>query len=182
MRLLFTMDAKNYDPGGSRFTRPSARAVILLPERRIALVHALRYDYYKFPGGGIEPGEDPVSALIRETAEETGLRVLPETVRPYGRVYRIEKGDPEEIFEQDNFYYFCRTEETPGSQRLDSAEQEEGFALAFVSPETAIAANEAAARGEHGGDFMYRRMAWREAGVLRLLVDERYFSPTSSVF
>lgn len=29
------------------------------------------------PGGGIEPGEDPETALVREFEEETGLRVSP---------------------------------------------------------------------------------------------------------
>ena len=31
-----------------------------------------------FPGGGAEKGETPKEAAIRETAEETGIKVLPE--------------------------------------------------------------------------------------------------------
>ncbi|HSX31504.1 MAG TPA: NUDIX hydrolase [Candidatus Saccharimonadales bacterium] len=31
--------------------------------------------YLIFPGGGVEPGEDPADALVRETLEETGARV-----------------------------------------------------------------------------------------------------------
>ena len=32
-------------------------------------------DYYVVPGGGIEPGETPGSAAVREAEEETGLTV-----------------------------------------------------------------------------------------------------------
>ncbi len=31
--------------------------------------------YYVFPGGGVEDGEDPRAAVIRELLEETGLKV-----------------------------------------------------------------------------------------------------------
>ena len=68
MRLLFTIDPKDYDPHGKGFVRDSARAVIVCGEK-VAMVHSLKYDYYKFPGGGIEPGETLVDAVIRETRE-----------------------------------------------------------------------------------------------------------------
>lgn len=56
------------------------------------MVHAKKFNYYKFPGGGIEPGECHEEALVRETLEETGLAVLPESIRAYGYVHRIQKG------------------------------------------------------------------------------------------
>lgn len=171
MRLLFTMDAKDYTPGGTVFSRPSARGIILRGER-LALVHALKHDYYKFPGGGIEPGEDPITALIREVKEESGLTVIPGSIREYGYVHRVEKGDPEDIFLQDNYYYFCQVESRVGAQALDPFEQEEGFALEYVSPQEALAKNLAVS----GSGYQYRRMALREAQVLELLLDESFFS------
>lgn len=50
------------------------------------------YDYWDFPKGQLEPGEDPLAAAIRETEEETTLtglgfrwgHVFVET-EPYGR-------------------------------------------------------------------------------------------------
>ena len=55
MRLLFEMDQKDYDPTGRAFIRPSVRGILLL-DGKVAMVHSLKFDYYKFPGGGIEAG------------------------------------------------------------------------------------------------------------------------------
>lgn len=58
----------------------------LKKDDKIAMIHSLKYDYYKFPGGGIEAGEDKINVLIREVREETGLVVLTETIKAYGMV------------------------------------------------------------------------------------------------
>lgn len=92
MRTLFEMDKKNYDSSGKVFYRPSVRSIIIRGGR-VAMVHSLMYDYYKFPGGGIESGETRHQALIRETAEESGLCVVPDSIQAYGCVRRIEKSD-----------------------------------------------------------------------------------------
>ena len=116
MRLLFTMDKKDYDDTMPRFVRPSVRGIILM-DGKVAMVHSLKFDYYKFPGGGIDPGEDHLQTLVREVREETGLQVLPETVQPYGRVYRAQRGDRGDVLIQDNFYYFCNVARDGGSVR-----------------------------------------------------------------
>ena len=68
MRLLFEMDKKDYGPCTHSFVRDSARSIII-KNKKIAMIHSLKYDYYKFPGGGIEKGEDPIDAVVRETRE-----------------------------------------------------------------------------------------------------------------
>ena len=68
MRHLFTIDTHDYDPNGTKEVRPSVRGIILR-EGKVLLVHSLKYDYYKFPGGGIEPGEEMEAALGREWAK-----------------------------------------------------------------------------------------------------------------
>lgn len=52
-------------------------AAILIQGDAIALIerHRLGRHYYVFPGGGVEPGENFVEALVREMEEETGLKV-----------------------------------------------------------------------------------------------------------
>ena len=56
MRMLFEMDKKDYSGCTHTFTRNSARSIIIR-NGRVAMVHSLKYDYDKFPGGGIE-GEE----------------------------------------------------------------------------------------------------------------------------
>lgn len=168
MRLLFTMDKKDYDPAARRVVRPSARG-ILIRDGRILLVHNQRYDYYKFPGGGIEPGESPIAALIREVREEAGLTVPPESVKPYGRVIRVQRGDAGEVFEQENFYYFHDAAPEMAALALDAYEAEQGFSPGWEDPARAAAAN----RRPHG-DAWEDSMAIRDARVLELLLAEGF--------
>jgi 8-oxo-dGTP pyrophosphatase MutT (NUDIX family) len=173
MRLLFEMDTKDYDPKGKAYVRPSVRGIIL-KDGKVAMVHSLKYDYYKFPGGGLEPGESHRDALIREVAEEAGLRVIPQSVREYGLVHRVQKHERAEIFIQDNFYYLCRVEDGLDPQRLDDYEAEERFTLEFVEPLHAIRTNR---RGNHV--LKSPVMLEREARVLEFLMEEGYFSGSS---
>ena len=65
MRLLFQLDTRDYDPNGKAFVRPSVRGIIIRAGK-VGMVHSQKYDYYKFPGGGVEAGESRHQALIRE--------------------------------------------------------------------------------------------------------------------
>lgn len=169
MRKLFDMIRLDYDPEGVPFVRPSVRGIILR-DHTVAMVYSRKYDYYKFPGGGIEPGESHEECLIREVAEESGLQVIPGSLRPYGEVHRVEAGDRGGIFIQDNYYYLCRIRQTPGQQCLDDYEREEGYILRYVTAEEAIFVNRFHA---HGGTD--QTMLEREAKVLELLKEEGCF-------
>ena len=168
MRLLFEIDKKDYGGCVRSFTRDSARSIII-KNGKVAMIHSLKYDYYKYPGGGIEPGESAVDALIRETAEEAGLTVVPDTIREYGYVHRIQKStvEEDECFIQDNYYYLCDIEEGVRPQKLDDYESEEHFTLEYVKPETAILGNRTK---DHGPKDPV--MLEREARVLEMLLSE----------
>ena len=170
MRLLFDMDLHDYENCTHSFVRNSARSIIIR-DGKVAMVHSLKYDYYKFPGGGIEPGENPVEAMIRETREEAGLVAVPETVREYGYVHRIQKSDsdPTEAFIQDNYYYLCDAQDAVVSQDLDNYESKENYTLEFVDPLTAIRKNRSVAHSPYN-----RMMFEREARVLEMLMAEGF--------
>jgi 8-oxo-dGTP diphosphatase len=69
---------------------------VIVQDGRVALIKRVRAGrtYYLFPGGGVEAGETPEQAAIREAREEHGVDV--------------ELGDPryEEDFDRSRFVYF----------------------------------------------------------------------------
>lgn len=176
MRRLFTIDTQDYHLGGTIVSRPSVRGIIIR-EERLAMIHSRQYNYYKFPGGGMEPGENPLDTLIREVREESGLCVLRDTVRPFGYVHRIQKGYPEDVFVQDNYYYLCQAAPTMVSQQLDAYEQEEGFTLAWVRPSTVLQTNRNTLHTmtrEEG--FQWNIVLQRECRVIEQLLAEGYIA------
>ena len=172
MRLLFEIDLEDYDKKGKAFIRPSARAIII-KDNKVYMVHSLVYDYYKFPGGGIEKNESNIDALIRETAEEAGLVVIKDSIKEYGYVHRIQKSDHEGIsmFIQDNYYYLCDVEKNRINQKLDDYEDFEKFTLELIEPEIAINTNRYSNHGPKD-----QNMLEREAKVLELLIKEGYLN------
>ena len=68
-----------------------AFAIIFDELDRVLLSHRRDLDLWNLPGGGVESGELPTEAAIRETREETGLDVTVERlVGVYGKQYKDE--------------------------------------------------------------------------------------------
>lgn len=72
---------------------PCVGAVVHDDAGRILLVRRINppgAGLWSIPGGRVEPGEDDAAAVVREVAEETGLRVVPAEV--VGQVERPAPG------------------------------------------------------------------------------------------
>lgn len=55
----------------------TASAVVFDGSGRVLLVQHLGSGLWLYPGGHVDDGEEPAAAAVRETFEETGLRVRP---------------------------------------------------------------------------------------------------------
>lgn len=170
MRTLFEMDLKNYKENGTVGRRPSVRGIVF-SNGKIALVHSLKYDYYKFPGGGINEGETHAQTLCREVLEETGIKIHTSSIKEYGQIIRKEKGLYDNIFIQENFYYLARAKGI-FEQNLDDYEADEKFTLEWVTLEEAIDVNENHNHGEKYNVSNGRHMIERETMVLKKLLEE----------
>lgn len=170
MKRLFTMDIKDYDENWQRSKRPSARGIIEKGDK-LALIHNIKYDYYAFPGGGIEEYESFEEALIREVREETGLTVIPESIEEFGSALRIQKSFVFEntIFEQENFYYICKVEDGVGNQQLEDYEEDAKLTLEYISPKEALKVNRFNDHGEKKDSVWIER----ESRIIELLISEK---------
>ena len=133
MRELFHMDAQNDHPEENVYRRPSARAVIL-KGGKVLLLYVPGYDCYEFPGGRIESGETPERAVQRTVLEETGLIVVPESVREFGIVTgrRQDGNDPDGLCEQKDSYYFCDVTDESAPEKSDGHKTPEGLKPVWV--------------------------------------------------
>lgn len=167
MRDLFVMDKADYQNDWPVYKRDSARAIIQ-HGGKLAMVYAASLGLYKFPGGGIEPGEDHRKTLLREVREETGLTVDLSTIRPYGRVLVRRCGQMgREIFEQENFYYTVGlADNKTAALQLDEYEKRLGFSLRWVTAKEAWETNHPITAPAE------QRWAERDTAVLKLLAEE----------
>ncbi len=56
-------------------TKTRATAVVIKGDQVLLIHRKNENEYYVFPGGGVEKGEDPEQAVLRELKEETTIEV-----------------------------------------------------------------------------------------------------------
>lgn len=166
MRTIAIFDEKNYKENANRFIREAVRAVII-KNGKVALVKSLKENHYKFPGGGIAKNESHIDTLIRETKEETGLVIKPNTIKECGLIHEIRKSIySNDIFEQKSYYYFAEVEDNILNQELSENEKELQYVLEWVNPSIAYEVNTNLGK-EYANKFLLR-----EACVLKLLINK----------
>ncbi len=89
--------------------RVGGRLLLIDPDGRLLLIHERTDDgaatFWITPGGGLEPGETPQQAAVRETYEETGIEItlLPDAPVAHSRV-RSWRGDGVTYEQTDHFF------------------------------------------------------------------------------
>lgn len=144
MRLIAELVHPALTTRTGRVLRRHAARAIVQRGRSLLLLYTERYDDFSFPGGGIADGEDPVAALQRELAEETGatrIRVLGD----YGRIeeYRPDRSPDHDLMHMTSHFYVCAIDAELGATRLEHYEQANGMRPMWMDVEAAIAHNRA---------------------------------------
>ena len=169
MRLLKAIvHKKGMVTRGKTFCRAAVRAIIF-SEGKLLMVYSSQNGDYKFPGGGVQPGETQTEALRREVMEECGARVA-RIEGAFGKVveYDLPLEPAYEVFKMSSYYYICQIDQHLGRQRLDPYEADLGFRPGWVDVELALRTNLSLL-----GDAQRERPRWteREAFVLEQVRD-----------
>lgn len=133
--------ASNLALEGKKLYREAVRAIIK-KDTELLLIYSKKIGDYKFPGGGVEPGETYLEALKREVREECGALVKKVTSH-YGKIveYNTPLESEYDIFQMVSYYYICDIEEVHCETNLDPYEERLGFKPVWVSAEIAAANN-----------------------------------------
>lgn len=97
----------------ARTRRIAGRILLVDDQQRVLLIHD-RIDldatssHWIAPGGGLEPGETPAQAAVREVYEETGLRVPLDSDAQAMYIERVRYTFAGQHFDQVNHYYLVR--------------------------------------------------------------------------
>lgn len=98
--------------------RLTARAIVKNQDGLYAVMYAEKFKLHSLPGGGVEEGEDVLTALHREVLEETGC--VCDEVRELG-IVRENRASLD--YTQINYYYVVTTTHSPGENHLTETEQ-----------------------------------------------------------
>ncbi len=97
--------------------RRTARAIVRKAGGHYAVMYAEKYGLYSLPGGGVEPGENVLTALRREILEETGC-----TCDEVEELGIIEENRCSLDYTQINYYFVVTATPAPQGAQLTDAE------------------------------------------------------------
>ena len=141
MDKILVLDEKNYTDDMPVFEKTGVRAIIC-KDGRYAMQRSADGEY-KIPGGGMESGESCEETLIREVLEETGLKVLPETIQEIGEITELR----EDLFQKGTKYichslfYFCDVSDEVAKMHLTPSEVLKGYTLQWATLDEIIECN-----------------------------------------
>ena len=139
MKLELKLQDNEYPFTGFTHTREIARGFVFNSENKIAIHRIYRDDmfckqgYFETPGGGIDEGETPEEALIRECREEIGCEI--EVIKEIAIV-----DDAYNLIGRHNInHFFLAKEGSLGKKHFESEGDSYIQETLWVSPEEAIA-------------------------------------------
>ena len=127
---------------GKTMHREAVRGIIR-DDSMLLMVYSEVNGDYKFPGGGIQDGETPIQALLREVQEECGVEVT-YIGDPYAIVTEFDTPLDEnfDLFKMKSTYYPCRVSDTFHQLQLDDYEEALKFKPVWVTIAEAVLNNQ----------------------------------------
>lgn len=113
--------------------RYGARGIVQRKDGMIAIFNKLNKNEYKLPGGGIDIGESPEQAFLREVLEETGC-----IVNEMKLIGIAEELKSKQNFKQISYVFISNVKEQTGKLSLTKKEQDEGGQIIWISPKEAL--------------------------------------------
>jgi len=111
-KLLLGLDGMSDKP-----PRLTARAIVKNANGLYAVMYAEKFGLHSLPGGGIEDGEDPITALRREILEETGC-----TCDHIEELGIVSENRAHQDFTCKSYYYAVTTDHAPEPIQLTADE------------------------------------------------------------
>jgi ADP-ribose pyrophosphatase YjhB (NUDIX family) len=144
----------------SYISRYGARGVLRdRSSSNVGMMHMTTANLYKLPGGGIDAGEQPRDAFLREILEETGYEA--EITHELGF---IEEHKRKNGFMQYSYCYVADANRDTGKTKLSLSERRLGMTVAWMPLRDAIEAMERSYR--ECGDYSKRFMLLRDWKIL----------------
>ena len=138
MKLLYSLIDEQFPNNGYDHVRPIVRGVLYNDKKEIALIHIIwddifgHRDYLETPGGGVNEGEDLITALKRELNEEVGAVI--DNIEEIGEVidyYNLIKR------KNDQYYFLCHLKDIEKIHR-DEYEKSIMVEIKWLDIDTAI--------------------------------------------
>ena len=116
------------DGMSTKAPRITARAIVKNKDGLYAVMYADKFKLHSLPGGGVEDGEDVLTALRREVYEETGC--VCDEIRELGVVTENRASLD---YTQINHYFVVTTNHTPREIHLTEVEQTNRTVVKWVA-------------------------------------------------
>lgn len=132
--------------------RKAARSIAFNEDGKIPLLNVSKKNYHKLAGGGIEEGEDVITALKREMLEEVGANIG--ELEEIGAI--VEWRNKSELL-QFSYFYKSKVIGELVNTAFTEKEKNNGFILEWKTLDEAIALLQSDKPIDYEGQFIVKR-------------------------